>query len=85
MKMKLEHYDYIKSALSVNAEFIPQYREFIIKEGRSKDIEKRLRWDLLHNSVSSLWVCENLYPYLDDTHIDTALRFIMQDFQKQAA
>ena len=38
---------------------------------------KRFRWDLLYMAVGSEWVCENLYPYLNDDHIDTALRNIV--------
>ena len=85
MKMTLDHYHRLKDAMTPNLQYAPQYRDFIVKEGKAKDIEKRLRWDLLYNSIDSQWICDNLYPYLDDTHIDTALRFIMQDYQKQAA
>ena len=84
MKMKLEHYDFMKDAMQRNAEYIPQYRAHIIAEGKAKDVEKRLRWDLVYLSGLSHWICDNLYSYLDDTHIDTALRYIMSDFAKQA-
>lgn len=79
MKMKLEHYDYLKDAMQRNAEYIPQYRAHIIAEGKAKDVEKRLRWDLVYLSGLSHWISDNLYSYLDDTHIDTALRYIMRD------
>lgn len=85
MKMSLDHYHRLKDAMTPNLQYAAQYRDFIVKEGKAKDIEKRLRWDLLYNSIDSQWICENLYLYLDDTHIDTALRFIMQDYQKKAA
>ena len=77
MKMTLAHYDYLKDRIAAQSKFIPQYREHIANNPRVKNAEMRLRWDMLHNSVDSGWICENLYPYLDDTHIDTALRAVM--------
>lgn len=79
MKMHLDHYHYLKDAMRVNAQYIPQYRAHIIAEGKSKDVEMRLRWDVLYLSGLSQWICDNLYSYLDDNHIDTALRHIMKD------
>lgn len=38
--------------------------------------EKRWRWDLLYVAKLTPFVCNELYPYLNDTHIDTALRKI---------
>jgi len=32
---------------------------------------------VMWNTVSSQWVCDELYPYLDDRHIETALRNIL--------
>ena len=37
----------------------------------TKDVDKRYRWDLLHESGYRI---VDLYDYMDDTHIDTALR-----------
>ncbi len=39
-----------------------------------KDLDKRYRWDLLH---ASRFPVTNLYSYMNDTHIDTALRSIV--------
>lgn len=43
---------------------------------------KRFRWDLLaiakfEGATYSKWLCDNVYTYADDTHIDTALRALM--------
>jgi hypothetical protein len=78
MKMTLEHFHYLQDAMSINAQYIPQYRAHIIAEGKAKDVEKRLRWDVLYLSGLSKWICDNLYSYLNDEHIDTALRAIMK-------
>lgn len=46
-----------------------------------KNLELRYRWDLLH--ASRFDTC-NLYRYLDDSHIDTALRAIVEPLQQVA-
>jgi hypothetical protein len=45
-------------------------------------VEKRLRWDFLYTTPGSQWVSDNLYPYLDDTHIDTALKSIVAEIER---
>jgi hypothetical protein len=36
--------------------------------------QKRYRWDALRNAGLVPWVCDTCYLYLNDSHIDTALR-----------
>jgi hypothetical protein len=81
MKMQLDHFHYLQDAMAINAQYIPQYRAYIAAEGKAKDVEKRLRWDLLYLSGLSKWICDNLYTYLNDEHIDTALRAIMKKLE----
>lgn len=56
---------------------------------RVKDLSKRYRWDLIHDSglkigdgvgMSGL----PLYAYLNDDHIDTALRSLVPDITRSA-
>lgn len=42
-----------------------------------RDLDKRYRWDLLHDSMSPSSVCWFYDKGLNDTHIDTALRSIV--------
>ena len=42
---------------------------------------KRHRWDLLRYAGLTLWMCDVLYVYLNDSHIDTALRAIVPDLK----
>lgn len=81
MKMQREHYDLMKAKIATLKERINPHREYLIKEGEAKDIEKRLRWDLCFAAVGSKWICDNLYNYMNDDHIDTALRQIMVDLE----
>ena len=40
-----------------------------------RDLDKRYRWDLLHESGYRI---VSLYDYLDDRHIDSALRAVVR-------
>ena len=78
MKMKLEHFAQLETSIkSLDSE---ERRRFY-KEGRHanadkvKDLDKRYRWDLFY--IASLPVQE-LYAYLNDDHIDTALRKLVK-------
>ena len=81
MKMTSEHYSYLKAQIAPIALRINpmDYRKQIVAEGRSKDPDKRVRWDYLWAAKISSWLVDNLYSYLNDDHIDTALKAIMRD------
>lgn len=69
------------------------HRDFLVREGKAKDIEMRLRWDFMHGAGIRIGESRNadvwqgkedktflpLYDYLNDTHIDTALKSIFKD------
>ena len=79
--MQPAHYAYIKEAIApVAARVNPvEYRKQIVAEGKARDPDKRVRWDYLYAAKLSSWICDNLYDYLHDEHIDTALRSIMAE------
>jgi hypothetical protein len=79
MKIKQEHYEYMKQAIAPLIGKVPAHIEYLKAEGKAKDYNKRLRWDLMYAANLSTFVCDNLYNYMDDTHIDTALRAIMKE------
>jgi len=84
MKMTAEHYAVIEEAIhSVPESWITNHKAFIYAEGRSRDLDERLRWDLLFHAVATQWICDNLYPYLSDNNIDSALRKIMREEGEQ--
>ena len=74
MKIKPEHYEHMRAAIapSDTARLRDEYRALALSS-------KRYRWDLTYAAKLSPWICDNLYAYLDDTHIDTALRRIVAD------
>ena len=69
MKIKAEHYEYLKEHI-LKAENKITFRNDCLLS------PMRYRWDLLHAAGLTKWICDNLYPYLNDDHIDTALRKI---------
>lgn len=81
MKIHPEHYEYMKTKLMTLAPQIQDYRDNIEAEGRARDPEMRLRWDLFYDSGLSRWACDVIYEYANDSHIDTALRAIMRELQ----
>lgn len=73
MKIKPEHYSEIKRKIAA----LPQDQCRQHKENlRVKDLEKRFRWDCYHAAK-----CHNsdFYTYLNDNHIDTALKQIIKE------
>jgi len=81
MKMKDEHYATLVQLLddlvaSTTIVKLHQHREALKGDPKVKDLEMRFRWDLLYsaNKEAMSALTRELYTYLNDDHIDTALR-----------
>ena len=72
MKVKPEHREFIRKAICNNS-ILPTLDQYT----RAGFTAKRWRWDCLYKSVASQWICDNVYPYANDDHIDTVLRGIL--------
>lgn len=81
MKIRPEHYEHMKAAIAPLMHLVPAHREFVIAEGKARDVEKRIRWDLCYKAGLSSWMSSTLYGYVHDSHIDTALRNIVAELQ----
>lgn len=83
MKINDEHYHILFNAFESIASKIEDHKQVVIKENRAKDIDKRVRWDALFALSRTSALPESfittLYTYLNDTHIDTALRKVMRE------
>jgi len=80
MKINKEHYQHILTVMShIDLPAARNHKEALKNDERVKDIEKRFRWDLMYAANLSPWICDNLYSYMDDSHIDTALRSIVRE------
>jgi hypothetical protein len=86
MKITQQHFDHMKSAIALiwTREKHDAHRQFIVNEGKAKDVEKRLRHDWSYFAKLSPWICDNLYAYADDTHIDTALKRAIKELEASA-
>ena len=67
MKIKPEHVEHIRTAICKDS--TAPTLDAYTRQGLSA---KRWRWDLLYRAGLSRWICDNLYPYANDEHIDTA-------------
>lgn len=78
MKIKPEHYNYMKRAIKCAT--IDKNLFEIEGEYRVGGLTPvRFRWDCLVAAKLWPWVLSDLYEYLDDTQIDTALRSVMRE------
>lgn len=71
MKMTAAHYAELSNGLDairpLIIQAIPEYKAAGLSD-------MRLRWDATCKAGLTGWICNELYSYLDDNHIDTALR-----------
>jgi hypothetical protein len=84
MKIKKEHYEYMKNEIVNLPNNVNYYRLAILNSDRqTKDFNKRLRWDLFWFAGLGKFACDNLHQYgVNDDHIDTALKAIMKEIDK---
>ena len=77
MKITPKDYQYLKNAIS------KVYNSEQSKEKRKLGLsEVRIRWDYLWIAKEGTFVCNVLYKYLNDNHIDTALKNIVIELEK---
>ena len=86
MKIIDRHYEMLTLAIArhlIRKPYLPvKYatRHFP-RADKVKDLDKRFRWDLFYNSTTTVFRFD-LYEYLDDSHIDTALRRIVKPLKR---
>jgi hypothetical protein len=74
MKMQTAHFDHI--AEKIAALDTPALRAAYRDAGLSL---KRYQWDVTWKAGLSAYICNTLYPYLNDDHIQTALNRIVSE------
>jgi len=88
MKMKKKHFDYMKAEID---KILADYPNLIDvyehgrfpRSDRVKDLQVRFNHDLMFGAGLTKWVCDNLYSYLHDDHIATALRSICPKIERK--
>jgi hypothetical protein len=82
LKIKPEHYEILCDAIKRVQFSRPHFTlKYYIDNNLGKDNAMRWRWDLLWAAkqlkyLPTNFVTDTLYKYLDDTHIDSALKAI---------
>lgn len=90
MKIKEEHYQQLKAAFEKlvsqkGVEILTQHKTGLKTDPRVKNLDKRFRWDCfwltkrLGNFKGEF--LDELYKYVDDTHIDTALKRVVKELK----
>ena len=73
MKIKPEHFEYLRDAVAKYDTDI--HRSNYAAAGLST---RRFQWDLVRHAGLTGWLCDTLYQYLNDDHIQTALNRIIK-------
>ena len=80
MKIKPDQLEHMRATIvaALNGKTLESYRDYLRLDPRVKDLEKRLRWELLYAARLGPWICNVLYREgCDESHIDTALRVVI--------
>ena len=73
MKMQAEHFDHLRAALT------PCDTEFHRSRYQAARLTtRRYQWDMVVQAGLTFWLCDTLYAYLNDNHIQTALNKIVR-------
>lgn len=84
--MTKEHYNYIKHAIEDKLKTLGYTLSDAIKLCRDSGYNDiATGWYLLNGSGLNNFVCKELYPYLIDKHIDTALKSIIKSASHERA
>ena len=85
MKITRPHYEYMRDAMRTAASYILTQDCYVARNPSIPRIEntvdpvKRYRWDLAYAAKLSPFMCEHVYKYANDDHIDTALKAIVKE------
>ena len=86
MKMDKNDFNYLLQMIERILRKVPTIGEDysngrFVRSEKVKDLNKRFRWDLFRASTTVSFRSA-LYDYLNDTHIDTALRRIVKPIER---
>ena len=91
MKMKPEHYQHLQTQIN---DVVARYGESELIEAyqsgqfpradKVKNLQKRFCFDLLLATNQTRWIFDNLYDYLTDDHIYTALKRMCPTIEEPA-
>ena len=85
MKIKKEHFDHLQTNINQvlaqyndQGQLVSEYEQGLFpRSEKTKDLQRRFCFDLLFGAGLNKFVCDELYSYLNDDHIFTALKAIV--------
>ena len=91
MKIKKEHFDKLQSSINEilskyndQGQLVAEYESGSFpRSEKTKDLQRRFCFDLLYGAGLNKFVCENLYSYMNDDHLYTALKSIVPTIQRK--
>lgn len=91
MKISQKHYEYLKSEIDSFLNTCPNLLDFVhdyeegnfVNADKVNDLQKRFCFDVMYFAGLTTWVCDNLYGYMNDDHIYTALKSICPKVNKR--
>ena len=83
MKITATHYKVLENGIKEkHTDMLANHTQDYTKYLAAGYSDKRIGWDLLHAAKLTPFVCDTLYKYLNDTHIDTAVLAIMKTIKR---
>ena len=84
MKIKQEHFGHLKAEIETvllkynqDNKLVEEYQRGDYPRAEStQDVQRRFCFDVMFGAGLNKFVCDSLYPYLNDDHIYTALKAI---------
>jgi len=84
MKIKQEHFNHLKAEIEAvlfkynqDNKLVEEYQRGDYSRAEStQDVQRRFCFDVMYGAGLNKFVCDSLYPYLNDDHIYTALKAI---------
>ena len=88
MKIKNEHFEHLKGEIESLLEKYPgivyEYQTGNFpRSDKVKNLQKRFCFDIVYGAGLSKWVSDNLYPYMNDDHLYTALKRIVPTVERK--
>lgn len=80
MKIKPEHYAHMLTAMRAAQALRPEATRASYEAGGLS--AKRHRWDLSYAAGLATWICDNVYLYANNEHIDTAFKKIVSEMEE---
>lgn len=82
MKIKPEHYHHVKTTIDNIISVNPVTRNYVKVAVWSTTAETDLSRLLFAIKGMSTWICDNIYPYANDTHIKTMLKAMAAEYRR---